>query len=145
MSLSTSTISALRKSLQAGEISAVDIVDELAAAISNRDGEIGAYLSRDLEGARAAATAADLSLPLGGIPIALKDNINVIGQPCTCGSRFLASGYTAPYDAGVTERLKASGAVLFGRTNLDEFAMGSATENSALQLTRNPRDTSRIE
>ena len=144
MSLSTYTISALRKRLQAGEISAVDIVDDLATAISARDGEIGAYLSRDLEGARAAAAAADLSLPLGGIPIALKDNINVTGQPCTCGSRFLASGYTAPYDAGVTERLKASGAVLFGRTNLDEFAMGSATENSALQLTRNPRDTSRI-
>jgi aspartyl-tRNA(Asn)/glutamyl-tRNA(Gln) amidotransferase subunit A len=144
MSLSTSTISALRKRLQAGEISAVDIVDDLATAISARDGEIGAYLSRDLEGARAAAAAADLSLPLGGIPIALKDNINVTGQPCTCGSRFLASGYTAPYDAGVTERLRASGAVLFGRTNLDEFAMGSATENSALQLTRNPRDTSRI-
>jgi aspartyl-tRNA(Asn)/glutamyl-tRNA(Gln) amidotransferase subunit A len=144
MSLSTSTISALRKRLQAGEISAVDIIDDLAAAISERDGEIGAYLSHDLEGARAAAAAADLSLPLGGIPIALKDNINVTGQPCTCGSRFLASGYTAPYDAGVTGRLKASGAVLFGRTNLDEFAMGSATENSALQLTRNPRDLSRI-
>ena len=74
----------------------------------------------------------------------MKDNINVTGQPCTCGSRFLASGYTAPYDAGVTERLKASGAVLFGRTNLDEFAMGSSTENSALQLTRNPRDLTRI-
>ena len=144
MSLSTSTISALRKRLQAGEISAVDIIDDLAAAISERDGEIGAYLSHDLEGARAIAATADLSLPLGGIPIALKDNINVTGQPCTCGSRFLASGYTAPYDAGVTGRLKASGAVLFGRTNLDEFAMGSATENSALKLTRNPRDLSRI-
>jgi aspartyl-tRNA(Asn)/glutamyl-tRNA(Gln) amidotransferase subunit A len=144
MSLSTSTISSLRKRLQTGEISAVDIVDDLAAAISARDGEVGAYLSHDLAAARAAAAAADLSLPLGGIPIALKDNINVTGQPCTCGSRFLASGYTAPYDAGVTERLRNSGAVLFGRTNLDEFAMGSATENSALQLTRNPRDPSRI-
>ncbi|MCW1915506.1 Asp-tRNA(Asn)/Glu-tRNA(Gln) amidotransferase subunit GatA [Luteolibacter sp. GHJ8] len=144
MSLSSSTISSLRKRLQAGEISAVDIVDDLAAAIAARDAEVGAYLSHDLAAAREAAAAADLSLPLGGIPIALKDNINVTGQPCTCGSRFLASGYTAPYDAGVTERLKRSGAVLFGRTNLDEFAMGSATENSALQLTRNPRDLSRI-
>jgi aspartyl-tRNA(Asn)/glutamyl-tRNA(Gln) amidotransferase subunit A len=144
MSLSSSTISSLRKRLQAGEISAVDIVDDLAAAIAARDAEVGAYLSHDLAAAREAAAVADLSLPLGGIPIALKDNINVTGQPCTCGSRFLASGYTAPYDAGVTERLKRSGAVLFGRTNLDEFAMGSATENSALQLTRNPRDLSRI-
>ncbi|QJE98460.1 Asp-tRNA(Asn)/Glu-tRNA(Gln) amidotransferase subunit GatA [Luteolibacter luteus] len=144
MSLSTSTISALRKRLQAGEITAVDIVDDLAASISARDGEIGAYLSYDLEAARAAAAAADLSLPLGGIPIALKDNINVLGQPCTCGSRFLESGYKAPYDAHVSERLRASGAVLFGRANLDEFAMGSATENSALQKTRNPHDLSRI-
>ena len=144
MSLSTQTLSALRKRLQAGEISAVEIIDDLEAAISARDGEIGAYLSRDLEAARSAAAAADPSLPLGGIPIALKDNINVLGQPCTCGSRFLASGYTAPYDAAVTERLRASGAVLFGRVNLDEFAMGSSTENSALQKTRNPRDLSRI-
>ncbi|WP_367872051.1 Asp-tRNA(Asn)/Glu-tRNA(Gln) amidotransferase subunit GatA [Luteolibacter sp. Populi] len=144
MSLSTLTICALRKRLQAGEIGAVDIVEDLAAAITARDGEIGAYLSRDLDSARAAAAQADLSLPLGGIPIALKDNINVTGQPCTCGSRFLASGYTSPYDATVTERLKAAGAVLFGRTNLDEFAMGSSTENSALQKTRNPHDLSRI-
>lgn len=144
MSLSTLTISALRKRLQAGEISAVDIVEDLAAAIAAKDGEIGAYLSQDLESARAMAAAADLSLPLGGIPIAIKDNINVTGQPCTCGSRFLASGYTAPYDAAVTERLRAAGAVFFGRTNLDEFAMGSATENSALQTTRNPHDLSRI-
>lgn len=144
MSLSQSTISALRKRLQAGEISAVDIVEDLAAAITAKDGEIGAYLSLDLESARAMATAADLSLPLGGIPIAIKDNINVTGQPCTCGSRFLASGYTAPYDAAVTERLRAAGAVFLGRTNMDEFAMGSATENSALQTTRNPHDLSRI-
>jgi aspartyl-tRNA(Asn)/glutamyl-tRNA(Gln) amidotransferase subunit A len=144
MSLSTSTISALRKRLQAGEITAVDIIDDLAASISARDGEIGAYLSHDLADARAAAAAADLSLPLGGIPIALKDNINVLGQPCTCGSRFLESGYTAPYDAHVSERLRAAGAVFFGRANLDEFAMGSSTENSALKKTRNPRDLSRI-
>ena len=144
MSLSTSTISALRKRLQAGEITAVDIIDDLESAISSRDAGIGAYLSRDLAGARAAAAAADLSRPLGGIPIALKDNINVLGQPCTCGSKLLASGYTAPYDATVSARLRAAGAVLFGRANLDEFAMGSATENSALQATRNPHDLSRI-
>ena len=144
MSLATSTISALRKRLQAGEITAVDIIDDLSSAISARDGEIGAYLSHNLAAARTAAASADLSKPLGGIPIALKDNINVLGEPCTCGSRFLESGYTSPYDSSVTERLRASGAVLFGRTNLDEFAMGSSTENSALQVTRNPRDITRI-
>lgn len=144
MSLATATISALRKQLTAGEITAVDIVDALAATISAKDGEIGAYLATNLDDARAQAAAADLSKPLGGIPIALKDNINVLGEQCTCGSKFLAKGYTAPYDAHVTGLLRASGAVLFGRTNLDEFAMGSATENSALQVTRNPRDLSRI-
>ncbi|HEY1122475.1 MAG TPA: Asp-tRNA(Asn)/Glu-tRNA(Gln) amidotransferase subunit GatA [Haloferula sp.] len=144
MSLATATISALRKQLTAGEITAVDIVDALAARISAQDGEIGAYLATNLDDARAQAAAADLSKPLGGIPIALKDNINVLGEQCTCGSKFLANGYTAPYDAHVTGLLRASGAVLFGRTNLDEFAMGSATENSALKVTRNPRDLSRI-
>jgi aspartyl-tRNA(Asn)/glutamyl-tRNA(Gln) amidotransferase subunit A len=144
MSLASASISALRKQLVAGEITAVDIVDELANAIAARDGEIGAYLSTDLEGARAMAAQADLTKPLGGIPIALKDNINVLGQPCTCGSRFLENGYTAPYDSHVTGRLREAGAVLFGRTNLDEFAMGSATENSALRVTRNPHDLSRI-
>ena len=144
MSLSTSTLSALRKQLVAGEITAVDIVDDLASAIAARDSEVGAYLSHDLDAARAAAAAADLTLPLGGLPVALKDNINELGQPCTCGSAFLNSGYTSPYDATVTRKLREAGAVLFGRTNLDEFAMGSATENSALKITRNPRDLERI-
>jgi aspartyl-tRNA(Asn)/glutamyl-tRNA(Gln) amidotransferase subunit A len=144
MSLAAASISALRKKLAAREITALDIVDELAAAIAARDPGIGAYLSHDLADARTAAATADLSLPLGGIPIALKDNINALGQPCTCGSRFLQSGYTAPYDATVTARLRAAGAIPFGRVNLDEFAMGSATENSALQVTRNPHDPTRI-
>jgi aspartyl-tRNA(Asn)/glutamyl-tRNA(Gln) amidotransferase subunit A len=144
MSLATATISALRKQLVAGDITAVDIVDALAASISAKDGEIGAYLATNLDDARAQAAEADLTKPLGGIPIALKDNINVLGEQCTCGSKFLAKGYTAPYDAHVTGRLREAGAVFFGRTNLDEFAMGSATENSALQVTRNPRDLSRI-
>ncbi len=76
------------------------------------------------------------------VPVAIKDNMNVRGQPCTCASKIL-KGYTAPYDAAVIERLKAAGAVLFGRTNMDEFAMGSSTENSALQITHNPWDLAR--
>ena len=106
--------------------------------VTQRDAEIGAFLSIDAVAIRAAAAKADLSLPLGGIPIAMKDNINVLGDPCTCGSKFLAENYRSPYDAGVTRRLRSAGAVFFGRTNMDEFAMGSATENSALQRTNNP-------
>ena len=144
MSLASSSISELRQKLTAGEISPADILDDLAAAIAARDPEVGAYLSLDLDAAKAAAANADLSLPLGGIPIGIKDNINVLGQPCTCGSRYLEKGYTSPYDATVTNRLKAAGAIPFGRLNMDEFAMGSSTENSALGRTRNPHDLSRI-
>ena len=74
----------------------------------------------------------------------MKDNINAEDHPCSCASRFLEGGYLSPYDATVSNRLKQAGAVLYGRTNLDEFAMGSSTENSALQQPRNPHDQSRI-
>ncbi|NNC89010.1 MAG: Asp-tRNA(Asn)/Glu-tRNA(Gln) amidotransferase subunit GatA [Akkermansiaceae bacterium] len=144
MSLATENISSLRTRLVAGEIRAREIVDALGAAIEEKDGEIGGYLAADLERARQDADTADLEKPLGGIPIALKDNINLAGAQCTCGSRFLEEGYLSPYDATVTTRLKQAGAILFGRTNLDEFAMGSSTENSALQVTRNPHDLTRI-
>ena len=144
MSLATQSITALRRQLAAGDIQSRDIVQSVADAIAAKDGEIGGYLSHDLEAALSQADAADLSQPLGGIPIAIKDNINVIDQPCTCGSRFLTKGYTSPYDATATTRLREAGAVLFGKTNLDEFAMGSSTENSSIQITRNPHDTTRI-
>jgi len=144
MTLASQTISALRRQLTAGDIRSRDIVESISAAIAAKNEDIGAYLSVDLADALAQADAADLSQPLGGIPIAIKDNINVKGQPCTCGSRFLAGAYTSPYDATVAHKLRSSGAVLFGKTNLDEFAMGSATENSALQITRNPHDPTRI-
>ncbi|MDE0825727.1 MAG: Asp-tRNA(Asn)/Glu-tRNA(Gln) amidotransferase subunit GatA [Akkermansiaceae bacterium] len=144
MSLATQSISALRQQLTAGDITSRDIVESVAQAIDSNDTEVGAYLSRDVEKALAAADAADLSLPLGGIPIAIKDNINVEGEPCTCGSKFLQGAYLSPYDATASRKLKEAGAVLFGRTNMDEFAMGSSTENSAIQLTRNPHDLNRI-
>ena len=142
--LATQTISQLRAQLTKGEITPRDIINDLASAISARNGELGAYLSHDVESALKEADAADLKKPLGGIPIAIKDNINVTGQPCTCASKILAENYTAPYDAGAIEKLRAGGAVPFGRLNMDEFAMGSATENSALGITRNPRDLSRV-
>ncbi len=144
MNLAAQTIGALRAMLTAGETTPREIVEAVASAITSTDREIGGYLSSDYEHAVMEAEAADLSKPLGGIPIALKDNINVAGQPCTCASRFLESGYISPYDATVSARLKEAGAVLYGRTNLDEFAMGSSTENSALQQTRNPHDPERI-
>ena len=138
------SISSLRKQLLAGETSPAAILQQLAGEIAARDSQTGAYLSHNLETALAEAASADLSLPLGGIPIALKDNINVLGQPCTCGSKFLAENYTSPYDATVVQKLRAAGAIPFGRMNQDEFAMGSSTENSALQTTRNPHDPERI-
>lgn len=82
-------------------------------------------------------------MPLGGIPVAIKDVINVEGEPCTCASQIL-QGYIAPYDATVITKLRAAGAIPFGRTNMDEFAMGSSTENSSIRITRNPRDPERI-
>ncbi|HEX5790319.1 MAG TPA: amidase family protein, partial [Luteolibacter sp.] len=137
-------ISHIRQQLQSGETTPAKLLEQLSADIAARDGRTCAYLSHDLETALAEAREVDLSLPLGGIPIAIKDNINVLGQPCSCGSKFLAGHYTSPYDATVIRKLREAGAIPFGRLNMDEFAMGSSTENSALQITRNPRDPERI-
>ncbi|WP_395747550.1 Asp-tRNA(Asn)/Glu-tRNA(Gln) amidotransferase subunit GatA [Prosthecobacter sp.] len=142
--LASSTIAALRKGITAGEITPRDIVLDVAKSIESRNAEIGAYLSWDVDAALAEADRADTTKPLGGIPIAIKDNMNVTGQPCTCGSRILSENYKAPYDAGAIELMRAGGAIPFGRLNMDEFAMGSSTENSALGVTRNPRDLSRV-
>lgn len=138
------TITGLRAAFADGSLTPVDAITQLDAHISDSDQHVGAYLSRDFDAALASAEKADLSLPLGGVPIAIKDNMNVLGEPCTCASKFLKNGYTAPYDATVIQRLKAAGAIPFGRLNMDEFAMGSATENSALQSTKNPVDLTRI-
>ena len=138
------TIAELQRDLRSGARSAREAVADVVSAIEAKDGNIGAYLSCDPETALAAADAADVSLPLGGIPIAIKDLINVEGQPCSCGSKLLHGGYTSTYDATVISKLRSAGAIPLGRTNMDEFAMGSSTENSGLQLTRNPWSTDRI-
>jgi aspartyl-tRNA(Asn)/glutamyl-tRNA(Gln) amidotransferase subunit A len=142
--LASATITSLRQQLVAGEIKPRDIVLDVAKAIESRNAELGAYLSWDVDAALAEADRADTTRPLGGIPIAVKDNMNVAGQPCTCASRILSENYRAPYDAGAVQRMRAGGAIPFGRLNMDEFAMGSTTENSALGITRNPRDLSRV-
>src|SRR5437667_232683 len=96
-----------------------------------------------MEAAAKEAEKANVELPLGGVPIAIKDIISVAGEPCTCASKIL-HGYRAPYDATVIRKLRAAGAIPFGKTNMDEFAMGSSTENSAMKLTHNPWDLSRV-
>ncbi len=138
------TISQLRTAYKAGELTPKDAVQSLAAAIEAKDGDLGGYLSHDLDSALAEAETADPSLPLGGVPIAIKDLINVKGQPCSCASKILAGKYTSPYDATVITRLREAGAIPFGRTNMDEFAMGSSNENSGIQPAKNPWDPTRI-
>src|ERR1051326_7625672 len=137
------SIADLQSLLRRREISPREVINGLLERIETVDGEVGAYLSFDVEAALKEAEHANVDRPLGGIPIAIKDIINVMGQPCTCASKIL-HGYRAPYDATVIQKLRAAGAIPFGKTNLDEFAMGSSTENSALKLTRNPWDLSRV-
>jgi aspartyl-tRNA(Asn)/glutamyl-tRNA(Gln) amidotransferase subunit A len=133
----------LRDFLRRKEISPGEVLQALEGRIDAVDPEIGAYLAHDFATAMAEAEKTDVSLPLGGIPIAIKDLINVEGQQCTCASKILR-GYRAHYSATVIEKLRGHGAIPFGRMNMDEFAMGSSTENSSVQVTRNPWDLSRV-
>ena len=142
MDLTALSITALQEQLRAKAVSPVEVLTALEERIARVDPQIHGYLSRDLTLARKAAEAADVSLPLGGVPIAIKDAINVRNEPCTAGSQILR-GYRASYDATVIAKLRSAGAIPFGKTNLDEFAMGSSTENSAFVPTSNPWDISR--
>jgi aspartyl-tRNA(Asn)/glutamyl-tRNA(Gln) amidotransferase subunit A len=137
------TVAGLRRKLVAKEVTAVEAVNAIADRVQAIDGQVKGYLHFDAEQARKDAAAADLSKPLGGVPIAIKDVLNVIGQPCSCASQIL-QGYTSPYDATVIRKLKEAGAIMLGRTNMDEFAMGSSTENSSWGKTANPWDLTRI-
>ena len=137
------TIAELQPLLRRREVSPRNVLDVLGARIEELEPKIDAYLSIDFEAAAKEAEKADVDLPLGGVPIAIKDIISVAGQPCTCASKILRN-YRAPYDATVIRKLRAAGAIPFGKTNMDEFAMGSSTENSSVKLTHNPWDLSRV-
>ena len=141
--LPAQTIAELQSLLRGRKISPREVLEQLRARIDEIDPKIDAYLSIDLEAALKEAEKMDVNLPLGGVPIAVKDIISMKGQPCSCGSKILA-GYRAPYDATVIRKLRAAGAIPFGRMNMDEFAMGSSTENSSVKPTRNPWDLSRV-
>jgi aspartyl-tRNA(Asn)/glutamyl-tRNA(Gln) amidotransferase subunit A len=136
-------IADLQGLLRRREVSPREIIEALRARIENVEPKIDAYLSFDFEAAAKEAEKVDVNLPLGGVPIAIKDIISVAGQPCTCASKILHN-YIAPYDATVIRKLRAAGAIPFGKMNMDEFAMGSSTENSSVKLTRNPWDVSRV-
>jgi aspartyl-tRNA(Asn)/glutamyl-tRNA(Gln) amidotransferase subunit A len=137
------TIADLQSLLRREEVSPREVLESLRVRIESVELKIDAYLSIDFEAALKEAEKVDVNLPLGGVPIAVKDIINVKGQPCTCGSKILGN-YHSPYDATVIKRLRAAGAIPLGKTNMDEFAMGSSTENSSVKATRNPWDLSRV-
>lgn len=148
--LTTLPLGQLIQRLQSRETTSVEVTTAYLEAIAARDTNLGAFVHVDREAALKQAADADarvaaghVSGPLAGVPIAIKDVLSAIGQPATCASRIL-KGFRPPYDATAVARLKQVGAVLIGRTNMDEFAMGSSGENSAYGPTRNPWDTDRI-
>ena len=138
------------ESLKKGEYSSRELTDAYIAQIENTDSEIGAYITTDFETALKKAEAVDKKRlsgeslePLAGIPCAIKDNICTKGVKTTCASKMLEN-YIPPYDACVIEELKKADVVILGKLNMDEFAMGSTTENSAFKTTKNPADITRV-
>jgi aspartyl-tRNA(Asn)/glutamyl-tRNA(Gln) amidotransferase subunit A len=149
--LTRMTAAELAGRIHAGELSSVDVTQAHLDRIAAVDETVHAFLHVDTEGALAAARRADDDVaagrppasPLAGVPLALKDVFTTKGIPTTCGSKIL-EGWVPPYDATVSRKLREAGVVVLGKTNMDEFAMGSSTENSAYGVTHNPWDLERI-
>lgn len=145
------TISQLTEKVARREVSAREVTQACLNRVARVDETVHAFISYDAADALAQADAIDKEIasgnnthrPLLGIPIGIKDVLAVKNHPLNCGSKILGN-FVSPYDATVIEKMKAAGAIIFGRLNMDEFAMGSSTENSAFGLTRNPWDTTRI-
>ncbi len=144
------TLSAISASLLQGETTCVSLVEHSLSAIAASHNEINAFITTQSDAALARAKQLDSlsttekqSLPLFGVPVAVKDNICTKGLKTTCGSKMLAN-FIPPYNATVVEALEKAGAIIVGKTNLDEFAMGSTTESSFFGATKNPLDTTRI-
>jgi aspartyl-tRNA(Asn)/glutamyl-tRNA(Gln) amidotransferase subunit A len=147
------TLSEMRAGLGTRKFSSRELVQAALDQIEKRDSSLHAFLHLDTESALKQMDEADKKrkddvgaqyiAPLLGIPIAIKDVLMIEGLPCTCGSKIL-EGFIAPYTATSVKRLKEAGAIIIGKTNMDEFAMGSSTENSAYGVTRNPWDRSRV-
>lgn len=150
MKITQMTIRELSTAMQRGELTSCAITQAYLDRITAVDGQVQAYLSVDAAAALRQARHCDAVRasgaavsPLHGIPVAVKDNICIRGGKTTCASRMLAD-FVSPYSAGAWERLEAAGCVLLGKTNMDEFAMGSTTENSAFHPTCNPYDLNRV-
>lgn len=150
MSTVPNTVVGIADAVAKKEIKAREVVDHYLDHIAQRDGEINAFNCVTAENAREHADQIDADIAAGrpvgalaGVPIALKDNLCTRGVPTTCSSHIL-EGWKPPYDATVVSRLRGLGAISVGKTNLDEFAMGSSTENSAFGPTRNPHDVTRV-
>ncbi len=150
MDLAHLTIKKFHEGLVSKQFSAFDAVQEFYSYITEKDKEIGAFLSLSKDAALKSAELADIAVAknenvgmLAGVPLAIKDNMVVEGGVTTAGSKILEN-YRGVYDATVIKKLKAAGAAIIGKTNMDEFAMGSSTENSAFQKTKNPHDVTRV-
>src|SRR5258707_250245 len=146
MAHSSVDIASLRSRLQSGEITSRDSAETALNAAEEQNKTLNAFLQIDRSGALRRAEEIDAareSGPLAGIPIAIKDNICTLGLQTSCGSRILGD-YHPPYDATAIEKLRAAGAVIIGKTNCDEFAMGSSNENSAFGPVKNPWDPARV-
>jgi len=148
--MSFPTVAQLARDIREGRVTASAVLEEHLKRVDEREGEIHAFNLVTTEQARSTAAEVDEAVkagkplgPLAGVPIALKDNMCTRGVETTCSSKIL-EGWKPPYDATVVSKLREAGAVFVGKTNLDEFAMGSSTENSAFGPTRNPLDTSRV-